>query len=414
MSPTSPRALAPSLWISLTLLGFASGLPLALTDSTLKAWLKESGLDLQTIGFFALVGLPYSVKFLWAPFLDRYALPFLGRRRGWILLTQLLIGGALALMAFGDPRFHTGLMAALALGVAFLSASQDIGADAWRTESLPKAHQGTGVAVWIGAYRVALLAAGAGALILAQTHGWRMTYLVMAGLTGLGALGTLVAPEPDARRTPRTLREAVLEPFRDFISRPGAVKVLLFIVLYKLGDQLASSLTVPFLLDRGFTKVLIGTLTKGVGLPALILGGLLGGWLMRTWPLRRALFLFGMLQVLAVLSLLLPALLPPNAALLGLTIALENLGFGMGTSAYVALIMRVCNPAYTGTQFSLLTSLAALPRTLVAAGVGDTAAHYGWPGFFVFCAAAALPGLLLLLDYPRWGPEEPQTSTSTA
>jgi PAT family beta-lactamase induction signal transducer AmpG len=406
MNTTPQRSFGSRGWIALALLGFSSGLPLALTDSTLKAWLREAGLDLKTIGFFALVGLPYNLKFLWAPFLDRYSLPFFGRRRGWMLVAQLLLACTLFWMSFGDPGGDLAWMAALALGVAFLSASQDIVADAWRTERLPKAHQGTGAALWIGAYRVALLATGAGALIIAQRFGWKSAYQVMALLAFVGVIGTFISEEPESIRPPKTLKEAVTEPWKDFLTRNGALLALAFIVLYKLGDQLATSLTVPFLLDCGFQKDVIGAITKGVGLPALIAGGLGGGFLMRNWPIRRSLFVFGIVQVFAVLSLLLPAMLPRHNALLGITIAMENLGFGMGTSAYVALIMRLCNPVYTGTQFSLLTSVAALPRTLVASLVGDAATMYGWAGYFAMCAFAALPGLLLLGLWDRWGAAE--------
>jgi PAT family beta-lactamase induction signal transducer AmpG len=393
-------------WIALALLGFSSGLPLALTDSTLKAWLREAGLDLRIIGFFALVGLPYNLKFLWAPFLDRFSLPLFGRRRGWMLLTQVLLAAGLLWMSHGDPVGDLAWIAGLALGVAFLSASQDIVADAWRTEALPRAHQGTGSAIWIGAYRVALLAAGALALIVAERFGWKAAYQMMAVLAFVGTVGTFVAEEPLAVRPPKTLREAVAMPWKDFLTRRGALLSLLFIALYKLGDQLATSLTMPFLLDCGFSKDVIGAITKGIGLPALIVGGLLGGLLMREWRIQRSLLVFGVVQVFAVLSLLLPAMLPKHNLLLGVTIAMENLGFGMGTSASVALIMRLCNPAYTGTQFSLLTSVAALPRTLVASVVGDAAMVYGWAGYFALCASAALPGLLLLGLWPRWGPDE--------
>ena len=406
MNADKVRSFGPPAWIALALLGFSSGLPLALTDSTLKAWLKSAGLDLRTIGFFALVGLPYNLKFLWAPFLDRFSLPFLGRRRGWMIISQFLLALALFFLSQGDPTGNLAWVAALALGIAFLSASQDIVADAWRTEKLPKAHQGTGIAVWIGAYRVALLAAGAGALIIAEHYGWAATYQLMAILAILGVAGTLLAEEPEDIRPPKTIKEAVVEPWKDFLKRNGAFLALGFIVLYKLGDQLASSLTVPFLLDIGYKMDVIGAITKGVGLPALIAGGLVGGFLMKKWPLKRSLLVFGIIQVFAVLSLLLPAMLSKHNALLGTVIAMENLGFGMGTSAYVALIMRLCNPAYTGTQFSLLTSLSALPRTLVASTVGDAATIYGWAGYFGMCAFAALPGLLLLGLWSRWGPAE--------
>jgi len=400
------RPLGSRGWTSLLLLGFASGLPLVLTDSTLKVWVQDAGISIQTIGFLSLVQLPYNLKFLWAPLLDRYVPPFLGRRRGWLILTQVLLVVALGALAFADPRGRLSLMAALAFGVAFLSASQDIASDAWRTEILPKADQGTGITTHIAAYRIAILVASAGALGLADLAGWRVTYLTMAGCMLLGPIGTLLAREPEAVKLPRTLKAAVMEPFQNFMSRDGAGLALLFIVLYKLGDQLASSLTPNFLRSLGFTKTAIGSVTKGVGLPALIVGGYLGGWLMRRWPLRKSLFIFGLVQILAILALLIPAALGPRIPTLVLAIGLENLGFGMGVAAYMTLIMRLCDLRFTGTQFSLLTSLAALPRTLIAAPAGFAAVSYGWPGYFVLCALAAIPGLLLLALYERWGPRE--------
>lgn len=388
------------------LLGFASGLPLILTDSTLKVWIQDAGVSIQTIGFFSLVQVPYNLKFLWAPLLDRFVPPVFGRRRGWMVLTQLLLVFALAVMAFADPQGGLRLMAALAFGVAFLSASQDIASDAWRTEILPKAAQGTGVTTHIAAYRIAILVASAGALALADRSGWRVTYLVMAGCMLLGPVGSLMAREPDSLAPPRSLKAAVLDPFRNFLGRKGAGLALLFIVLYKLGDQLATSLAPNFLRSLGFTKTAIGGVTKGVGLPALIIGGYLGGWLMRRWSLRKALLVFGLVQMAAILALLIPAALGPRIPALIVAIGLENLGFGMGVAAYMTLIMRLCDLRFTGTQFSLLTSLAALPRTLVAAPAGFAAGFYGWSGFFLLCAAAALPGLLLLAIYERWGPPE--------
>jgi len=387
-------------------LGFASGLPLILTDSTLKLWIQDAKVPLQTIGFFALVQLPYNLKFLWAPLLDRYALPFLGRRRGWLLVTQILIAGALAAMAFGDPVGRLSLLAALACGVAFLSASQDIVSDAWRTETLPRSQQATGTTTHIAAYRVAILMASAVALTLADHFGWRVTYLVMACSMLPGILGTLLAKEPNDAGAPRNLRDAVVEPFRNFLSRPGALWALLFIVLYKVGDQLASSLTPNFLRQVGFSKTLLGTVMKGVGLPALIIGGYLGALLMKRWPLRKALFVFGLVQIAAILVLLVPLATGPRVGALIASIGLENLGFGMGVSAYMTLIMRLCDLRFTATQFSLLTSVAALPRTFLAAPMGIAAKHMGWKGYFILCAFTALPALLMLSRYDRWGVSE--------
>ena len=407
MDSGSPaRPLLPRTFAALCPLGFASGLPLVLTDSTLKLWIQDAGVPLETIGFFSLVQLPYNLKFLWAPFLDRYVPPLLGRRRGWLVLTQLLLAGALAVLAFGDPAGRLVLVAGLAFGVAFLSASQDIATDAWRTEILPKPLQASGTTTHIAAYRVAILVASAGALGLADRAGWRVTYLAMAVFMPLGPLGTLLAREPEVAGAPRRLREAVVAPFRNFLGRPGALWALLFIAVYKLGDQLATSLAPNFLREIGFSKTAIGGAMKGIGLPALIVGGYAGAWFMRRWSLRRSLLAFGLVQVAAVLVLLVPAATGPRLWALAAAVGLENLGFGMGVAAYMTLIMRLCDLRFTATQFSLLTSLAALPRTLLAAPAGYAAKAYGWTGYFLICAAAALPGLLLLLEYRAWGPSE--------
>lgn len=397
----------PRDWSVLALLGFGSGLPLILTDSTLKAWLKDAHVDLATIGFFALLQTPYSLKFLWAPLLDRYAPPFLGRRRGWLLVTQLLLAGFLGAMAFGDPAGHLRLLVALALAVVLASASQDIATDAWRTEFLPRSHQAIGTATHVTAYRIGILAAGAGALVLADRAGWRTAYLAMAGLMLLGAAGTLLAEERPVENAPRSLQAAVVEPFRAFLARPGAWAALAFILLYKIGDQLATSLTIPYFMETGYTKTVIGTMTKGVGLAALIAGGYLSGWWMERWPLRRGLLVCGILQVLATLALLLPALLGAKLWVLALALTLENLGYGMGVTVFMTLIMRLCDRRYTATQFALLTSLTAFARSVLASPAGIIAKRLGWPFFFAFCAVIALPGLLMLLGWERWGvPEE--------
>lgn len=389
---------------ALVLLGFASGLPLYLTGATLKAWLTKGGVDLAAIGAFSLVTLPYALKFLWAPLLDRYVPPFLGRRRGWLLITQGALAACLALLAFCDPRVSLGRIAFLATAVAFSSASQDIATDAWRAEVLPPSFLGLGNAIHIGAYRVAMLVSGALALILADHLGWRAMYLGMAGLMVLSVIGTLLAEDTDAAtQTPRTLGEAVVGPWRNFFSRPAFGEILAFCVLYKIGDQLADSMTMPFLIrGLGFSLSVIGATTKTVGIAFIIVGGLVGGWVLLKVSLRRALWLFGFVQAGSVLAFWALSRLGPKLGLLVGALALENLAFGMGGAAFAAFLMGQCDKRFTGTQYALLTSLMALSRSFLAAPMGELAKLLGWSGYFLFCAAAAIPGLLLLLRWDHW------------
>ncbi|HXC16401.1 MAG TPA: AmpG family muropeptide MFS transporter [Holophagaceae bacterium] len=397
-------------WSALGLLGFGSGLPLLLTDSTLKLWLRSLHVDIATIGFFALVQLPYNLKFLWAPFLDRFTPPLFGRRRGWLILTQALLATTLLWMAFGDPHGHLKLLAGLAVGLAFMSASQDTVTDAWRTEVLPQDRQALGTAVHVSVYRVAMVVATTGAVLIAAEYGWRAAYLAMAELMLLGLVGTLLAEEPELDRPPRTLREAVVEPFRAFLQRRGIWLALAFVILYKLGDQLATSLTGPYFLDTGFSLAAIGLMSKGVGIPGLILGGFLSGWWMKKWPLRHGLMVCGLFQIASTLSLLLPAFFGAKLPVLALSIALENIGYGMGVTVFMTLMMRLCDRHYTATQFALLTSLGALSRSLLAAPAGVVVKHTGWPVFFSICGITAIPGLLMLLWWDRWGvPEDTAT-----
>ena len=402
----------PRAWSALFLLGFASGLPLLLTDSTLKAWLKLSGVDITVIGFFALVQLPYALKFLWAPFLDRYVPPFLGRRRGWLAMAQAILAAILAAMAFGDPHGHLRFLAALSLGLAFASASQDTVADAWRAEYLPKPMQAMGTATHVSAYRIAMVVASTGAALIAARLGWRSAYLAMAALMGLGLAGTLLADEPDLDHPPRTLAEAVVEPFAVFLKRRGAWAALAFLVLYKIGDQLATSLTWPYFLDRGFSLSAVALVSKGVGIPALIAGGFLSGWWMSKWLLRKGLLVCGLFQIASTLSLLLPLHLGAKLPVLGLSIALENIGYGMGVTVFMTFMMRLCDRHYTATQFALFTSLTALSRTVLAAPAGLVVKHEGWGFFFgVVCALSAIPGLVMLLWWDHWGVPEEEAAT---
>jgi len=399
---TPTRLNLPSL-STVLLFGFASGLPLALTGSTLQAWLKGAGVDIKLIGLLALVGLPYNLKFIWSPLLDRFPLPFGGRRRGWIAVSQLALGLSLAALAHADPSRSLLRLSLLALGVAFFSATSDIVIDAYRTELLDEREAGLGASFHVGAYRCAMLVAGAFALWLSDHHtSWKTIYLFMAMLTLPGVFLAFLAPEPMRAAAPRTLRQAVVEPFRDLLQRRGAWEVLLFVAIFKLGDMFATALTVPFLKDLGFTNTQIGLATKGVGLASLILGGVLGGFLMRRWTLRRALLTFGMVQALANLLPLALSLAGHNSPLMLAVLGGENFCWGLGTTAYTALLMRLCDLRSTATQYAVLSSLMALSRTVLVAPAGWVKAASGWPGYFVFAACLAIPGLLLLRRFDRW------------
>jgi PAT family beta-lactamase induction signal transducer AmpG len=395
----------PRQYAVLLLLGFASGLPLFLTGSTLKAWMTDEGLSLATIGLFSFVTLPYSLKVFWAPFLDRYALPGFGRRRGWMLAMQAAMAVALALLALSEPHLDLLRVVILALAVAVTSATFDIAVDAWRAEALDQKHLGLGNSIHIAAYRVAMLVSGGLAMILAQVFGWRVTYLGMAGLTLLGMVGTWLAMNTDAvAQAPRSLQEAVSGPLRDLLQRKGIGYLLAFAVFYKLGDWLAESMTIPFLLrGMGFTKMEIGTVQKTTAMVAIILGGLLGGWMLTRMSLRKALWICGFVQAGSILGFWAISMLGRHLPLLVAANTLENLAYGMGGSALVALLMGSCNRSYTGTQYALFSALTALPRTVFGGLTGFMAESYGWKLYFPVCAAAAIPGLLLLLLWDRWG-----------
>lgn len=391
---TSPRV-APLL-----VLGFASGLPLALTSGTLQAWATVEGVPLQEIGFLTLVGTAYTIKFLWAPFVDRFAPPVLGRRRGWMLVTQLLL--AVAIMAMGalSPSSTLMALAVLAVLVAFLSATQDIAFDAYCTDVLRKDERGAGAAIRVMGYRLAMIASGGLALIMAdQWIGWGNTYMVMGGLMLLCALATLWAPEPEhIARPPRTLREAVNEPLREFFMRRGAMEVLLLIVLYKLGDAFAGALSTTFLIrGAGFTPTEVGTVNKVLGLAATIIGALAGGSLMARWGLYRSLMAFGLLQAVSNLAYWLIAVSPKTLWLMATGVGIENLCGGLGTASFVGLLMALCHQRFSATQFALLSALSAVGRTYLAGPLTPPLVEYlGWPGFFLLTVAIALPGLVLL------------------
>jgi MFS transporter, PAT family, beta-lactamase induction signal transducer AmpG len=390
------------------LLAFASGLPLALTSGTLQAWMTVEGVDLSTIGIFTLVGIPYTWKFLWAPAMDRFVPPFLGRRRGWLVITQAALMAGICGMALLSPRTDLALLAFLAVLVAFASASQDIVFDAYRTDISPPEQRGIAGALTVVGYRIAMLVSGALALVVVAGSawmagiGWRNTYLAMAGLMGIGLLATLWGREPHlAAPPPRTLREAFVEPLREFFSRPGAVWILALLVLYKLGDAFAGSLTTAFLLRGvGFSLADVGYVNKGMGLAATIVGALFGGVLMVKLGLYRSLMGFGILQAVSNLTFMWLAMVGKSYPVMVLAIGAENLCGGMGTAAFVALLMALCDHRFTATQYALLSALASFGRVYVGPAAGfATDPEYlglGWPAFFFTTFLTALPGLALL------------------
>ena len=380
------------------LLGFSSGLPLPLTSGTLQAWLTMAGIDIRTIGLFSLVGIPYTVKFIWSPLMDRFVPPWLGRRRGWVVSTQVILMTGITWMAYSSPEYAPLALAVLALMVAFASASQDIVIDAYRTDTLLAEERGTGSAVFIVGYRVAMLTAGAIALILSDRIGWRNTYLIMAGLLIIGMMGTLIGPEPDGSVIPpKSLREAVYGPLKDFFTRPMALIILLFIILYKLGDAYAGSMTTPFLLRGvGFTATDVGTINKGLGFAATIAGAMYGGGMMVRLGLYRSLMLFGFLQMVSNLSFMALAWTGKSYAMVIFAVAFENIAGGMGMAAFTAFVMTVCDRRFSATQFALLSSFSALGRVFISPTSGYVVKYAGWAPFFFITTLTALPGLLML------------------
>jgi len=383
----------------LLLLGFASGLPLALTGATLQAWLAVEGVDIQTIGWFALVGQPYVYKFLWAPLMDRFRLPFLGRRRGWLALTQILLLLSITWMGTLSPKEFPWLLAGVALLVAFLSASQDIVFDAYRADILGADERGPGAAMSVLGYRVAMLVSGGLALILVDNWiSWQAAYWLMAALMLIGLAAVWATEEPQAPASvPTTLVEAVREPLAEYFSRHGAWLILILIILYKLGDAFAGTLTTAFLLrGAGFSLTDVGWANKWLGVGATIAGLIVGAALMAKLRLYRSLLLFGILQALTNLGFMALAEAGKNYSLMIAVIAAENLCGGMGTAAFVALLMALCDRRFSATQYALLSALASLGRVYVGPAAGVMAEAWGWSAFFFFTFLIALPGVLML------------------
>lgn len=393
--------------------GFASGLPLYLLLNLVPAWLKTEGLSLKAIGAFALIQFPYTWKFLWAPLLDRYGiLPWLGRRRSWMFVSQVGLIGTIAWLGQVSPVDHLAMVVGLTATLAFLSATQDIALDAFRREILPDSELGLGNAIHVNAYRIAGLVPGSLSLILADHLPWSQVFVITAAFMLPGLAMTLTVKEPlAAAGSPRTLRDAVIEPFREFFGRHGvqsALLVLAFLFFYKLGDSLCTALATPFYLDMGYSKTEIGVIAKNAGLWPMVIGGIVGGiWMVRI-GINRALWIFGVVQFVTILGFVWMAWLGPgesNAArlaVLATVIAGEAVGAGLGTTAFVAFMARTTNPAYTATQLALFTSLMAVPRTFVNATAGWLVEALGWTNFFWMCFFLAVPGMLLLLKVAPW------------
>jgi PAT family beta-lactamase induction signal transducer AmpG len=394
-------------------LGFASGLPLALTSGTLQAWLTVAGLDLKTIGIFTLIGLPYSLKFLWAPFIDRISLPWLGRRRGWMLVTQIAVTLGLALMGLIGSTESPHWLGLIAVGVAFCSASLDIVFDAYRTDLLLPAERGFGAALWVNGYRLAMLVASAGALVLAEQIGWKGTYLVLGALMGTGIVTILLSPNPPGGgAAPKTLKEAVGFPLRELFARPGIYGLLCLIILYKLGDAIAGSLQTAFFIGGlGFTAGEVGYV-KGLGIAATLIGALAGGLIMARSGLIRSLLFFGLLQAFSNLSFMFLAWIGKSYEALAASVVIENVTGGMGTAAFVALVMSLCDHRYTATQFALLSSLEALGRVFAGRPSAEAVGMLGWDWFFFLSFVLALPGCWLVWLYRRQLPQDLSDETS--
>ena len=389
--------------------GFTSGLPLFILISLLPAWLRSSGLDLKAIGLFALIQFPFTWKFLWAPLFDRFTFS-MGRRRGWLIIFQILLLLTIALSGFIDPVSQLTSIAIISTIIAFFSASQDVVIDAYRRELLLDRELGLGNAIHVNAYKIASLVPGSLSLVLADFFAWDFVFIVTALFMLPGIIMTLLVSEPKLKAAPpKTLKEAVIEPLKEFKNRKGlnnALLILLFIFLYKIGDSMATALATPFYLDLGFSMTEIGLIAKNAGLWPGILGGILGGIWMMKLGINKALWIFGFMQMFATLSFAWLAYVGDNNAVLAITVGLEFFAAGLGTTAFVAYIAKTTNPSYTATQFALFTSLASVPRTLTNASTGYLVEFFGWQTFFIFCFVIAIPGMLLLFKIAPWNQSE--------
>jgi MFS transporter, PAT family, beta-lactamase induction signal transducer AmpG len=396
---------------TLLVLGFSSGLPFYLTSKTLQAWMTTANVDLATIGFFSLVTLPYSLKFVWSPLMDRYIPPFLGRRRGWVLITQVLLLVAIAAMSLHDPRTGLKMLAINAIAIAFFSASQDISLDAYRTDVLENREMGAGAAIFVLGYRIAMITTGALAFFLADRMPWQTVYLILSALVLIGVVATFLAGEPVLHEAPpKRLADAVILPFTNFFQRVGIVRallVLLFIVAYKYSDSLAGSMTTPFLLQAGFSQSEVGAVFLGAGVIATIVGVLVGGAVIGKLGINRSLWIFVVVQGLSNLTYYVLAHAEKSHVLMVTAVVIENFGLGLVTAAMTAFLQSMCDKRFTATQFALLSSLMAASRDILVAPAGKIAESLGWPPFFLITVAMAIPPLVLLPFIAPWNREVP-------
>jgi PAT family beta-lactamase induction signal transducer AmpG len=385
-------------------LGFASGLPLLLSGQTLGAWMTKQGVSLKTIGLFSLVSLPYNFKFLWAPFLDRFSVPLLGRRRGWLALFQLAIVAVVFAMSGIDPRAAPKYMALFAILLAVFSASQDIVSDAYRADILPSDERASGTATFLTGYRAAVLVAGSVSLILSDYVPWPRIYQLMGALMATGVIVTLVAPEPTGIRPPRTIKAAVVEPFRNFFIRRGALIALAFMLLYKFGEYVSDAMSVPFLIKTGFSGTEIGALRKFIGALGMVGGVMLGGGMTPKIGMRRALLIFGILEGLTNGGYVALALVGKNHALLVAVVAIDTFCRGLAATTFSAYMLALCDKSFSATQFALFSSASSVAGRLFSASAGYLVSAIGWAGFFSVTIFMAIPGLLLIPYLPMEAP----------
>jgi MFS transporter, PAT family, beta-lactamase induction signal transducer AmpG len=421
----SPDLSKPSIWQSILnkrilvciFTGFTSGLPLYVLFQMIPAWLRDEGVDLKTIGLFSIVSFPYTWKFVWSPLMDRYVPPFLGRRRGWALITQVFLLFGLGAFSFFGPKEDIWAIAGVVAIVALFSASQDIVLDAYRRELLPDEELGFGNSMFVNAYRIASLVPGSLALILADQIPWSSVHWVVAAFMLIGIATTLLMPEPDVQvPSPSNFKEAVIEPFREFFTRKdmkSALGLLAFVLLYKLGDNMATALATPFYLDLGFTKTEIGTVAKVAALWASIAGGTVGGLIMIRIGINRSLWVFGFVQLLTILGFAALAEIGHDKTWLFVVVSGEYLGVGLGTAAFVAFMAKSTDKRYTATQLALLTSLMGVPRTLANASTGFIIEATGYTNFFLICTLLAIPGMVLLKWVAPWNSETSATNASS-